>query len=416
MANITYLNLDGNDKYPRALEEKLNRDLAVYPIVAVMGARQVGKSTLCRKIAEKRDLSICTLDDSDYLRKAIETPEILLDELGARAFIDEAQRAPGLFLAIKTLVDIDQKPGAYLLSGSNQPKLSGKIGDSLLGRAAYRTMRPLTLSELRFNDLHPGWSFLFATDDAEVLAELEARAASSGKLEWRDVVHMGGFPRALAAPEDYRAQILNDYIKIFTDRDIREVVSVESPERFERFFRLICAWTGQELNAAAISRDLGIPVNTVRRWVDALERSFLVETIQPYSRNASQRVIKAPKVYVVDSALALVGAQEVEPTGFHLETLVCLDLLQWRDETPNRSIFHWRLAGGQEVDFILQENQQLIPVEVKATTEIDRSDTKHLRTFRERHPNTPRGILLTCDPQIQQLEGGIIAAPWWAVI
>ncbi len=405
-----------NTKYPRALEARIYNDLAIYPVVAVMGARQVGKSTLCRKMASEYGFSPCTLDDSDLLRKATESPEALLDDLGPNAFIDEAQRAPGLFLAIKAVVDREQRPGAYLLSGSNQPRISGQIGDSLLGRAAYRTLRPLTLSELRFNEFHSGWSFLFGRDDRKIVAELQARADSSGALDWRDVVRTGGFPRALAAPDEYRNRILNDYVEVFTNRDIREVLGVESPERFERFFRLICAWTGQELNASAISRDLGTPVNTVRRWIEALERSFMVEVIQPFSRNASQRVIKAPKVFVVDSALAIAGAQVTEPTGFHLETLVCIDLLQWRDENPNRAVYHWRLAGGQEVDFILQENQQLLPLEIKATTNIRSQDARHLRTFREKHPNTPRGVLLSCDSRIRQLDAGIISAPWWAVI
>lgn len=403
-------------KYPRLLEAKIRHDLGIYPVVAVMGARQVGKSTLCRQIADERGLSICTLDDSDYLQMAIETPEGLLDEIGPNAFIDEAQRAPGLFLAIKAVVDREQKPGAYLLSGSNQPRMSAQIGDSLLGRAAYRTLRPLLLSELRFDESHPGWSFLFADDNAPIMEELEARSNASGELNWRNVVQTGGFPRALAVPDDYRAQILTDYIEVFANRDIREVIGVESPERFERFFRLMCAWTGQEVNAAAISRDLGTPVNTVRRWIDALERSFLLETIQPYSRNASQRVIKAPKSFVVDSALALAGARETEPSGFHLENLVCMDLLQWRDESPDRAVYHWRLAGGQEVDFILQQNQQLLPVEIKATTNIKSRHSRHLRAFRNKHSHSPRGILLSCDPRIIQLDDGVIAAPWWAII
>lgn len=403
-------------KFPRNLEGRIRQDLDVYPVVAVMGARQVGKSTLCRKIAEELKLNICTLDDSYYRQKATAFPEGLLDELGPRALIDEAQRAPALLLAIKDVVDRDQSAGAYLLSGSNQPGRSGEIGDSLLGRAAYRTLRPLTLSELRFSESHPGWSFLFAKDESEVLAELEARANSSGKIEWREVVRAGGFPRALAVPDDYRGRLLNDYIEVFANRDVREVLGPESPERFQLFFRLVCAWTGHELNASAISRDLGTSVNTIRRWIDALRRSYLVEIVQPYSRNASQRVIKAPKVFVVDPALALAGSRETDPSGFHLETLICVDLLQWRDEGMNRELYHWRLAGGQEVDFILQENQKLLPVEIKATADARSRDAKHLRAFRDQHPNTPRGVLLTCDSQIRRLDEGIIAAPWWAVI
>jgi hypothetical protein len=348
--------------------------------------------------------------------KALKTPEVLLDDLGARAFIDEAQRAPGLFLAIKAVVDRDQRPGAYLISGSNQPKISGEVGDSLLGRAAYRTLRPLVLSELRFSDAQPGWSFLFGADEVAVLAELESRAQSSGELDWREIVKTGGFPRALAAPVDYRITLLNDYVEVFANRDIREVLGIESPERFEGFFRIICTWTGQELNASAISRDLGMPVNTIRRWIDALERSYLVERVPPYSRSPSQRVIKAPKLFVVDPALSLAAARETEPTGFHLETLVCNDLLTWRDGNPGRALYHWRLSGGQEVDFVLQEGQSLLPVEIKATNEVRTRHARHLRTFRESHPGTPRGILLSCDPEIQLLEDGIIAAPWWGVV
>lgn len=405
-----------NVQYPRALEETIRQDLAIYPVVAVMGARQVGKSTLCRKIAADLDLTYCTLDDQDLLAKAVETPEALLDDLGRGAFIDEAQRAPGLFLAIKAVVDRDQRPGAYLISGSNQPDVSGAVAESLLGRAAYRTLRPLTLSELRLNEVHPGWSFAFSGDDSEVMAELEARALSSGALNWKETVRIGGFPRSLAVPEDYRVRLLNDYVEVFASRDIREVLGVESPERFERFVRVIGAWTGHELNASAISNDLGIPVNTVRRWIDALVRSYLIVLVPAYSRSASQRVIKAPKLFMVDSALALAAAREPEPTGFHLETLASTDIAVWRDCGSDRDLYHWRLSSGQEVDFVLQEGQRLLPVELKASTGVGRSDARHLRKFCDTYRAARRGLLLSCDQEIRQLDSGTIAAPWWAVL
>lgn len=403
-------------KYPRILEQIIRRDLGIYPVVAVMGARQTGKSTLCQRIADDEGFKACTLDDADYLRKATEIPEVLLDELGPKAFIDEAQRVPGLFLAIKAIVDKDQRPGSYLLTGSNQPSMLGKVGDSLQGRAAYRTLRPLLLSELRYDESQPGWSFLFSNNRAGILAELEARATSSGELDWREIVSAGGFPRALAAPGHYRLQVLEDYLVTFATRDIREILGVESPERFESFFRLVCTWTGQVFNASAYSRDLGVSVNTVRRWMDALKRSFLIEIIQPYSRNASQRFIKAPKVFVIDPALALAGSNENEPSGFHLETMVCNDLLQWRDERPGRAVYHWRLTSGQEVDFIIQENQQIMPIEIKSATNIESRDARHIVAFREKYARSRFGLLLSSDPNIRVLNNGVIAAPWWAVL
>ena len=257
-----------------------------------------------------------------------------------------------------------------------------------MGRATYRTLRPLTLSELRFDEEHRGWSFLFQPDDAVVLAELERRAASSGPLDWRSVVQAGGFPRAVAAPSAQRLRMLDDYVEIFSRRDILEILEVESAPRLEAFVRLTAARTGQELNLTGLSNDLGTPVTTIRRWLEALQRSYLIELIPPYSRNSGQRVIKTPKLYSVDAALALAASRETTPTGFHLETLVASDLLVWRDGAPTRDLYHWRLSSGQEVDFILEENGQLLPVEVKAASTVSASEARHVVTFRERHAHT----------------------------
>lgn len=406
-----------NATYPRSLYQTIVEDMSLYPVVAVMGARQVGKSTLCRRLAEEKNLAYRTLDERDVLIQAQEDPEGLLDNLGDEgAFIDEVQRAPGLFLAIKAVVDRDQRPGRYLLSGSNQPKVGGGVGDSLLGRVAYRTLRPLTLSELRLNEVHPGWSFLFRKHNPPVIKALEQRAEGSGVLEWRDVVKTGGFPRAVAAPPNQRMRVLNDYTEGFARRDIREVIGIDSSERFEGFLRLAAARTGQELNYSGLSKDLGVAVSTVRRWVDALSRSYLIELVPPYSRNAGQRVIKAPKLFMVDSAFALAAARETDPSGFHLENLVAADLAVWKDLRPGRGLHHWRLGSGQEVDFVLEENGQLLPVEVKSATTVSSGDARHLRKFRADHTNATRGLLLSSDPVIRGLGDRIIAAPWWAVL
>jgi predicted AAA+ superfamily ATPase len=392
-------------------------DLALYSVVAVMGARQVGKSTLCQEIARERGFAQRTLDNRDVREQALADPEGFLASLGERgAFIDEAQRAPDLLLSIKAVVDKDQRKGLYLLSGSNQPHMGRAVGDSLLGRAAYRTLRPLTLSEMRFDDRHLGWSFLFGGSDEEVVRELERRASASGQLEWQDVVKTGGFPRAVAAPREQRLRVLDDYVEVFSNRDVREILAVETPARLEAFVRLLAARTGQELNASKLSSELGVAVTNIRRWLEALERSYLVVLLPPYSRNPGARVIKAPKIFMVDAALALAAAREMRPTGFHLETLIASDLLVWKDGDPSRDLFHWRLASGQEVDFVLEENAELVPVEVKAAKSVNGSEARHLRTFRQQYGNCVRGLLISCDPEIRVLEARLVACPWWAVV
>lgn len=403
-------------EYPRSLRRTLLRDLETYPVVALMGARQVGKSTLGRDLAAERGMAYRTLDDRDVLRQAREDPEGLLAGLDGAGFIDEAQRAPELFLALKAVVDRVQRAGQYLLSGSNQPVMSGAVGDSLLGRAAYRTLRPLTLSELRLDETHAGWDFLFDQNTADVIGELERRAAASGKLDWRTSVETGGFPRAVGAPPDMRRRLLDDYVEVFANRDIRELLAIESANRFEQFMRVVATRTGQVLNANGLSGDLGIPVTTVRRWLDALQRSFLVELIPAFSRNAGHRVTKAPKLFMTDVALALAAAREPEPGGFHLETLVASDLAVWRDGSPNRAVHHWRTQSGQEVDFIAERGRRLLPVELKASSAVGASDARHLKVFLGAHNAAVRGVLLSADPVIRELTPRIIAAPWWAVL
>ncbi|MGH7650394.1 MAG: ATP-binding protein [Gemmatimonadaceae bacterium] len=402
-------------KYPRSLNLTLRADLEIYPVVALMGARQVGKSTLGHEIADSRGMAFRTLDDRDVLQQALHDPEGLLAGLNGPGFIDEAQRAPGLFLAVKAVVDREQKAGQYLLSGSNQPAMSGAVSDSLLGRAAYRTLRPFTQSELRLNEEHGGWDFLFEQDDSIILAELERRAVESEGLDWREATATGGFPRAVAAPQNMRRRVLDDYVKVFATRDIRELLAVESSDRFEQFFRLVATRTAQVLNVNGIAVELGIPVTTVRRWLGALERAFLIEIIPAYSRNAGHRVTKSPKLFLSDSALAIAAAQEPEPNGFHLENLVASDLAVWREGGPGRTVYHWRLQSGQEVDFVLERNGLLLPVEVKTSTWIGVSEARHVITFLERYPST-RGLILSADSRIRSLRPGIIAAPWWAVL
>jgi predicted AAA+ superfamily ATPase len=305
-----------------------------------------------------------------------------------------------------------------LLSGSTQPTVGRAVTDSLhgRGRVSYRTLRPLTLAELRLSDEHAGWSFLFDIDEGEVLEELRRRAEASGALDWPDVVRTGGFPRAVATSAEHRIRELDNYVAAFARRDIRDVIGVESSERFEAFLRLLATRTGHLLNIAGMATDLGIAVTTARRWTDALIRSYLVELIPAYSRDAGHRTIKAPKIVMVDSALAMAAARERDPTAFHLETLVATDLAVWRDNAPDRGLYHWRLSSGQEVDFVLEEDGRLLPIEIKVAANPSRGDARHLHRFRNDHPTAVRGLLLSSDDEIRVLAPGILAAPWWSVL
>lgn len=403
--------------FPRKILSRVRRDLELYPGVAVMGARQVGKSTLTRMLAGERDMVYLTLDDRDTRRQAEQDPEGLLDTLGdAGVVIDEVQRAPELLLAVKAVVDRDNRNGRFIFTGSNQPRVSRELAESLLGRVTYRTMRPLTVGEQRYDVESDLWSDVFDLLDGDLEERLQQASLLSGEPPWTDTVITGGMPRAVAAKPQERLGLLEEYLRTFAARDVQEVLEVERPERFSDFLRLTAARTGQTFNASSYSRDLGVAPNTVGRWMDALRRSFLVSIVEPYSRNAGQRIIKAPKTFMSDSGLAIAGAGESVPTGFHLETLIANDLLVWLEQGPGRQLFHWRLQDGKEVDFIVRRGTKLIAVEVKSANSVSWADARHLRTFLDHYPEAEKGLVLSCDPDIKFLSDRILAAPWWSVL
>lgn len=408
---------NSSGSYPRQLLARVRQDLAVYPAIAIIGARQVGKTTLARALAAELGFAYRSLDERGIRDQALEDPEGLIESVAATgAVFDEVQRAPDLLLGIKAVVDREQRAGRFLLTGSNQPRVSRHIADSLLGRVAYRTLRPLTLSEQRYDDSPRRWTWFFEFVPKKLAGKLEESAASSGPLDWATVTAAGGMPRALAVPRNNRTQLLDDYLQTFARRDIREILAVESAERLEQFVRLVAARTGTELNLANLGSDLGQSVTTVRRWVDALERSYLITRLPPFSRNASARVIKAPKVFMTDPALAQAGSGERQPTGRHFETLIANDLLVWRDEAAGRGLFHWRIPSGPEVDFVLVQGPRALPVEVKCADSVGREDGRHLSLFLERYPEAVMGVLLSSDPEIRWVRERVLAAPWWSVL
>ncbi|MDZ4744974.1 MAG: DUF4143 domain-containing protein [bacterium] len=247
------------------------------------------------------------------------------------------------------------------------------------------------------------------------MKELNDRAEISGAMNWAEVVQSGGFPRVLATDPEHRRRLMEDYIQVFASRDIREVLEIESPDKFEQFIRLLAARTAQIQNHSTIANELGVAVSTVRRWVDALDRSYLINHIPAYSRNAGHRIIKSSKLVITDSALALAASRSSVPTGFHFETFIASDIAVWKDLSYGRGLYHWR-SGSKEVDFILEEGNRLLAVEIKTSSTINYSDSKHLRAFMSAYPEAKRGILLSSDPTIRDLTSDIIAAPWWAVV
>jgi predicted AAA+ superfamily ATPase len=388
------------------------------PVVALLGIRQCGKTFLSRQVAAELEMEYVSLDD-DRLRRAVQRdPTRWLSAFGGqRLVIDEAQRAPKLWLALKAHVDRDNRPGQILLTGSSQPRLQPLLGDALLGRSRSRVLRPVTIGEQLDLDRRGRWSELVAAPVSQWPELLREWQREAPELEWPSLAASGGLPRYLTmTPQDRRAG-LEDYIQSFIDRDVRQVLQVGSVGEFDRFVRIVAAHAGSLRDTSSLATELAsVSARTVARWLAALELSFLVHRVPPYTHNAGSRILKRKKVYFADSALSLAAAAESDPTGHHLETLLLNELKVWTDVARDRQIFHWRTQSGQEVDWIVSQGSRRIGVEIKATPNPGARSTTHLHALLTKARDVTGGLLLTCDPEIRVWSSRLVGAPWWLMI
>lgn len=404
---------------PRLVSTALSAGLDTFPVVVLTGARQSGKSTLAQEGDAFAGRPYLTLDDLSVRQQAALAPYDLLQRFPTMT-LDEVQREPDLLLAVKSLVDQDRprRRGRFLLTGSANLLLMNAVADSLAGRAAYRTLHPLTRREQLGLGRAGLWSELLA-EDVERWPSLLAEDAAPAE-DWTALARRGGFPvPALELPSDTaRATWFEGYVRTYLERDLRDLSNVQSLPDFRRLMRAAALRTGALLNAAELGRDVGLPASTVQRHLGLLETSHLLTRFESYSVNRTKRLIKAPKLYWADAGLALhLGGGE--PTGAHLENLVITDLLAWADAQPGPrpQILHWRTASGQEVDVVVEDRDRLLAIEIKSTTRPTMRDARHLRAFREEYGDAVVGCLLLHGGDTTfRLEKGIVAAPWWRVM
>ena len=387
------------------------------PAVVLTGARQTGKSTLAQQLTPGSRRRFLSLDDLDVADAAKRDPEALLG--GVRPVtLDEVQRVPDLLHAVKRAIDRERRPGRFLLTGSANLLLMHRISESLAGRASYVTLWPMTQREQRGLGRGGVWEELLETRDEEWL---DLVAAQPGEPEdWRETARRGGFPLPtlrLATHHD-REIWFDGYVRTYLERDLRNLSAISSLPDFRRLMRAACLRVGQLVNQTELGRDAALPQPTVSRYLNLLETSYLLVRLPAYAVNRTKRLIKSPKLYWGDTGVALHLAQEAEPSGACLENLVLHDILAWRASRLDRAeVLYWRTAVGEEVDFVIEAGNRLLPIEVKATGRPRLRDAAHLRAFRAEYGNAARaGLLLHTGAAVEWLAPDVLAAPWWRVL
>lgn len=408
---------------PRAAAPLLTQALRAMRVVVVTGPRQAGKSTFVESHPDLRDRPYVSLDDPSVLRRARDNAAAFVRSESMMT-IDEVQREPDLILAIKAVVDRQRPPvrGQFVLTGSANLLMMKRVGDSLAGRAYYARLWPMTRREQAGEGATGAWNTFFDEDVSRWLDMV--RAAPGRATRWQPFAEAGGFPEValdstLSAAD--RTLWFDGYVTTYLERDLRDLAAVADLADFQRVMKAAALRIGNLLNQSELGRDVQLPAMTVHRYLNLLETSYQIVRLAPYAVNRTKRLIKTPKLYWVDPGLALHVASSgaaPEVTGAHFENLVLADLLAWRDtRVPHPEVTYWRTASGYEVDFVVEQQRQLVGIEVKAGGRPTLADARGLRVFLDEYPRRARGgIVLHGGTDSYWLDERILAAPWWAVM
>ena len=239
-------------------------------------------------------------------------------------------------------------------------------------------------------------------------------------IEWQDEVRRGGYPVPAVelSSGDARAFWFDGYLRTYLERDLQAMAAIGNLIDFRRLMRAACLRLGTVVNQTGLGRDTRIPRATVQRYLNLLETSFQLVRLSPYAVNRTKRLVKSPKLYWSDPALALWLSGSGSPTGMHLESLVLSDLLAWRDcQFPTPEVLFWRTSTDLEVDFVIESGDRLLPIEVKAATSPSHADTRGLRAFQQEYADQfIGGLLLYGGDQTRWMSEQILAVPWWRVL
>lgn len=372
--------------YRRFAEAALLETLDDTPVVLLHGPRQCGKTTLANHVGAARDYAYFSFDDEVTLAAAKEDPVGFIGELPDRVILDEVQRAPAIFPALKSAVDRRRTPGRFLLTGSANVLLLPALADSLAGRLGLLRLHPLAQCELAAHE--PRFLDLLFTGG------FKARRFERLGKELAERIAAGGYPAALARPSPRRrAAWYRDYIETLVQRDVRDLARIASLDALPRLLALAAGQTARLVNISDLASPFQLSRPTIRDYVTLLAQVFLIDELPPWHSNRLSRLIKTPKLHVGDTGLAcaLLGTdaaalwQDRSMFGQLLETFVYQELRRhgsWHEGEIRFS--HYRDKDGVEVDLVLERGSgQLAGVEVKAAATVTAADFRGLRKLKE---------------------------------
>lgn len=403
--------------YPRSLTPFVAEALTDTPVVLLLGARQVGKSTLAKTILESHpEGRYLSLDDPAVRRAAEVDPMGFVAQSKGLTVLDEIQLAPHLFREIKAEVDKDRRPGRFLLTGSANVLVLPKLSESLAGRVELITLEGLSQSEIA--GVAANWVDRLFEDSPLPLQHLEL-----DRDAMISAILAGGFPEARGRTAGRRrSQWFESYLQTLLQRDVRDLSQIEGITQLPRILELLSVRSAGLVNLAELSRTLGIPLNTLKRYLILLEALFILNTLPAWSSHLGKRLVKAPKLMLRDTGLMahLMGAEldrlksDPDLLGGLLETFVVGEVRKQIGWSQNRiKLFHYRTLPGQEVDLLLERaDGRVVGLEVKSSASIQSKDFKGLQNLSETLGDAfHRGLVLYTGTEILPFGPKLWAVP-----
>ena len=407
--------IDKSSYKQRWLADRMREAVEFSPVTVLSGARQTGKSTLLRNESPFREWHYVSFDDLDILALVSKRPDEILN-ISKNIIIDEAQRSPDFMHAVKRAVDRDRSR-RIILSGSANMLLMRRLSESLAGRAVYFSLMPFSLGEL--HEKKNKWFAQFL--EKGTLTRITNYDVP--KMSQQEILFnlFRGFlpPVAFLKKESNIAMWWQGYIKTYLERDLRDISVISYLPDFRKIMEILSMRTGSLLRQSEISRDVSLSQATAGRYINILEETNLFLKIRPYSKNISKRLIKSPKIFVVDTGLAvsLAGfsssvSLSQQFKGAMLEACVCLNLLSAASLLDGK-VLYFRTQGGKEkeVDFIFEKGDKIVGIEVKLSDSISAKDMESLLFLKDLTNRFTGGLIIYTGTEIKQMGKNIFAVP-----
>lgn len=403
-------------------------------LVVLTGARQTGKTTLCEiQLPELLDLpfTYISFDDPDERIRFQKSAVTILEAIATPLVIfDEVQKVPALFDPLKLVVDREARKPAFgrrtfVLTGSSQLLMMKNIRETLAGRVALCQMYPFSLYELNGGGEPPLLSRIWrdhavSRQDVELPQLVSPQRLREIRAIRNDHQTWGGYPPVWQRQgTTERLNWLKDYRKTYLERDIADVGQVANVDTFALAQKLLCSRTANLLSVSEVARDLGVAVNTVKRYLELLTMSFQSALLQPWHENVGKRLVKSPKIFFPDVGLnrAILGELSIS-RGAAYETWLFAELLKWKQLQPGEpELYFYRTAAGLEVDFLLAGEGGIIPIEAKSSDRVTVADGRSVATFLGEHRKAARvGLVVYPGDQIVEIRENVWGVPDWYLL